>query len=277
MECVGDFYLNNFSLKRSSEFNDSAFNNITSIYEVVRIEKGIALFLESHLNRLFNSADISGFNINESYCDFEKLFAELINKNKIQNGKIKLIIQFGDDNSRNETDFFIYFTSHYFPTDEEYKFGVKTGLCKTVRINPNAKILNTNARLIANNTIAEKKLFEVLLLDQDGYIAEGSRSNVFFIKNNSVITPPAKDVLIGITRTNIINLCNKNNILLIEEKIHLKDLKDIDAVFISGTSLKVLPVNSIDEFSFDTQHYLLKSLLKLYNQLVADYIKERLT
>lgn len=272
MECIEKYYIHNFKFFESSLFNEEVFVNGTSLYEVIRIEKSTPLFLENHLNRLFNSADLSRFNINENYCDFETLVYELIKKNEVETGKIKIVIHYNSDNSKQEKDVLLYFTPHYFPSKIEYKEGVKVGLCKAVRNNPNAKILNTSARQKANHYIIENKLFEVILMDEKQYISEGSRSNIFFIKENTVITPPHKYVLMGITRNNIIDLCKKNSINLIERKVHLTELKEMDSAFISGTSLKVLPLKNIENFMFSTDDNLLRKLLDLYEDLIDNYI-----
>ncbi len=272
MECYKDFFIHNFNLKHCTEFNESVFSTGISIYEVIRIERGIPLFLEDHLNRLFYSADISNLSINESYCDIEALISKLIQKNNTNKGKIKLIIRFDKENSSSEKDFLIYFTPHYFPTVEEYKYGVKVGLCRTIRSNPNAKILNTEARKKANNTIVEEKLFEVLLINNEGFITEGSRSNIFFIKDNMVITPPEKDVLNGITRKNILKICKLNKIEIIEKKVHYSELKSIDTVFLTGTSLKALPVRCFEEIEFSTNHKILKCIMELYEESIIQYV-----
>ena len=214
MECNQKYYIHNYKFFNCSEFKEELFEDGISIYEVIRIEKGIPLFLESHLNRLFHSVDISNLNINESYCDFETLIEELIKKNETYTGKIKIIVHYNPEN-RVEKDVFLYFTPHYFPSEKDIANGVKIGLCKAVRSNPNAKILNTDARQKANHYIVENKLFEVLLQDHD-LIKEGSRSNVFFIKDNTIITPPAYEVLKGITRTNILKICKISLIKLLK-------------------------------------------------------------
>ena len=277
MECTQDFYLHNFKFVKCSEFSEDLYHDGISIYEVIRIEKGIPLFIENHLNRLFHSAEISNLNIDESYCDFETLIEQLINKNNTSFGKIKIIIHYNSDCNNSEKDLLIYFTQHYFPSELELFNGVNIGICQAIRTNPHAKILNTEARLRANNSIVESKLFEVLLQDSDGYITEGSRSNVFFIKNETVITSPENDVLMGITRTNIIKICKQNNISLIEQKVHFSDLSTMDSVFISGTSLKILPVKNIEEIQYSIQNKVLKKIMELYDSLIDDYIKERLS
>ena len=276
MECIQDFFIHNFKLESSSNFNENVFNTGISIYEVIRIERGIPLFLENHLNRLYHSADISNFTINEGYCDFESLIEQLVKRNDISEGKIKLVLQYNTDKSSSEKDIYIYFTPHYFPTNEEINKGVSVGICNAIRNNPNAKILNTEARNKANHTIAENKLFEVLLQNNNGFISEGSRSNIFFIMNNTVITAPESDVLNGITRQNIIKLCQDHNIDIIERRINISEISTMNSSFISGTSLKALPVKNIEENRFETTHPILKKIIKFYDSLIDNYIEEKL-
>lgn len=277
MECSGDYFIHNNKFYPISDFNELILNSGKSIYEVIRIENNIPLFIENHLNRLFASADISGLNINEGYCDFESLIEQLIAKNKISEGKIKLVVRFNSELSNSQSDLLLYFSPHYFPSNNEIKEGVSVGICSATRKNPNAKVLNTDARNRANHTIVENKLFEVLLIDNKKHISEGSRSNIFFIKDNKVYTPPISDVLNGITRSNIIDLCKKYKIDLIEDKIHLDDINNMESAFLSGTSLKVLPIKYIESKAYNTQSTLLLKIIDLYNKLSENYLKEKLS
>lgn len=277
MECSQEYFIHNFKFYNASDFNETILNTGTCIYEVIRIENGVALFLESHLNRLFYSADISGLNINEGYCDFESLIDQLIAKNQFKHGKIKIVVKFDSESNNPESDLLIYFTPHYFPSNDEISNGVSVGVCSAIRTNPNAKILHTEARKKANHTIAENKLFEVLLKDNQDNISEGSRSNVFFIKANTIYTPPVSDVLNGITRSNIINICKKNKIAFIEKKINLTELNEMESAFLSGTSLKVLPIRRIDSKDFNVKNTLLLKIIEMYNRLVEDYLSEKLS
>lgn len=272
MEYFKEYFIHNFRVKPISEFDEIILSSGVSIYEVIRIEQGIPLFLEDHLNRLFYSAELSNLPLNESYCDFEKLVHELIERNKTYEGKIKLVIRFDKGNRHPEKDLLIYYTPHYYPTLEEYKSGVKIGLCKAIRTNPNAKILNTEARIKANKTIKEGNFYEVLLFNKKGFITEGSKSNIFFIKNNQLITPPETDVLNGITRKNIFKICRQNKIDLLEKKINISDIKNIDSAFLTGTSLNVLPVHFIEETEFTTENEILKRIVKLYKLSVFEYV-----
>ena len=275
MDYDQEYLIHNFKLKRCIEFNKYELAKGIAIYEVIKIERGIPLFLEEHLNRLFYSANISNLSINESYCDIETLIGELIKKNNTKEGKIILIIRFEKENGSSEKDLLIYFTPHYFPSVEEYKNGVIIGSSHDTRGNPNAKILNTETRIRANNRIVEENLFEVLLINDEGFITEGSRSNVFFIKDNKVITPPVKDVLNGITRMNIIKLCKQNNIEIIEEEIQYSEIKDMDTLFLTGTSIHALAVKRFEEIKFNTNNKILNRIIELFNELTEKYISSK--
>jgi len=271
MECFQSFFIHNNITKPCNEFCDDFYSTGTSVYEVIRIEKGVALFVEDHLERLFNSAAILNLKINESEDKIKSTIRDLVKINNSLVGKIKLMVHFNPENNKQQ-DFLLYFNPHYFPTDEEYKSGVRTGLCNAIRTNPNAKMHNTEARLKANHIIAEKKLFEVILMDNNGFITEGSRSNLLFISGNSVLSAPETDILQGIARKNVKRICNKNNIEFIERKIQLNDMNRMDAMFLTGTSLKILPIAVFEELVFSTNNELLRRLMRLYDQAISEYI-----
>lgn len=272
MECAENYFLHNFQFKNSGDFNENLLKTGTSIYEVIKVERGLPVFLENHLNRLFDSADISNLKINESYCDFEKLIAELIKKNEVQFGKLKIMVHFENIHSKPEKNLLIYFTPHSKLPSRIYENGVKVGICDAIRINPNAKIYNSDARKRANQRILNEKLFEVLLVDNEGFITEGSRSNIFFIQDNQLLTPPQTDVLNGITRQKIIEICKQNDIPLSVKKLNYSEIHKIDALFLTGTSIKVLPVKSLEKFQFNNKHILLKKMMQLYSQSIEDYL-----
>lgn len=272
MECFQSYFIHNQQLKLCAEFNEDLYLSGKSVYEVIRIEQGIALFAEDHLERMFNSASILGLSLFITKKELLSSIRKLIVENKVSTGKIKILVNFNPVTNV-QTDFLIYFNPHYFPTVEEYKNGVKTGLCKAVRDNPNAKLLNSIARLKANQVIAETKLFEVILLDNNNCITEGSRSNLLFIKRNSVYSAPEKDILQGIARKNVKRICSQNNIPFIEQEIRLSDVELMEAMCLTGTSLKILPVNSFDQFVFEVDNVLMKKLMVLYDKEIEGYLR----
>ena len=112
--------------------------------------------------------------------------------------------------------------------------------------------IKNRSRLFYLNANIEASLFKgennwALMLDPDGYIAEGSGDNFFIVKNNTVISPEGRNMLRGISRDYVMNeLCKKLNIKVIEKNIEPYDVYDADEAFISGTPFCILPVTSLN-------------------------------
>lgn len=272
MECFQKYYIHNNEIQTCNNFNEDLFKAGVSVYEVIRIENGVAIFVDDHLERLFNSASILKLKISEDSSQIKSIIRKLIEINRTEIGKIKILIHF-DSVSKMQLNILFYFNPHHFPTAEELVNGVSVGFCEAMRDVPNAKMHNTETRKKANQVIAEKKLFEALLVDNEGYITEGSRSNVLFISQNTVFSAPEHDILQGIARKNVKRICIKNNIKFVEKRIPKDDLSNMEALFLTGTSLKILPVANLETYSFSTNNTLLSRLMALYDKSIEDYIK----
>ena len=166
-----------------------------------------------------------------------------------------------------------FFIPHKYPSLQQYKTGVACGTMVAERINPNAKVFQTPVRQRADELMAKYSYYEVLLVDKKNRITEGSRSNVFFIANNHIFTPPGNEVLIGITRIKTILIAQKHGLEVEERDVHLKDLKNFSAAFITGTSPKILPVNKIDMIPFNSQHEIVHLLISDFELMIEDYIR----
>lgn len=239
------------------------------IYEVLRVIEGVPMFVEKHMQRLENSASIMQKNLPFPSSEFINLIRKLIEINQVFEGNLKISIDYHESSSPIRS--VIGFIPHHYPSVEDYRFGVKTITNQAKRTNPNAKVQNDNLRNEINKRIKEENAYEAILVHPDGYITEGSRSNLFFVKGNTIITSPDHQVLSGITRENVIELC-KNQFPIVFEPLPLNDISTIDAAFITGTSPKVLPVKCIDDTFFVLPHPIIENLLSGYNQLITSYI-----
>src|ERR1035437_3047223 len=220
------------------------------LYEVIRIIEGIPVFLEDHLDRLYLSASLTGMKQLPDSHILEEMIRNFIISQKKEIGNIKLSLSFSDSLAEPLCE--LNFIPHYYPTSEEYTNGVKVGLMAADRPIPQAKIQNSGIRDRANLSISDNKLFEVLLIDSEGNITEGSRSNVFFIKNRTLYSAPTDKILQGITRIKVLELCGKTGIPVIETSIQVITLDQFDAAFLTGTSSKLLPIYSINEVYYKT-------------------------
>lgn len=265
MPCLHEYFIENNFKKIAKDFEEPKG---TIIYEVLRIIDGIPLFLENHLERMNNSFKIID-KVNP-YKDEEikKSIIELSKTNKVKDGNVKITIEVSENNKLK-----IFFIPHNYPTEEQYLKGVKTILYFGERINPNAKIVNDSFRDLVNKEIKENDAYEAILVDRNGDITEGSRSNIFMLKNNTIITSPLESVLPGVTRGEIIELCLENNIDFKEEKVNYKDLDKLDGLFITGTSPKILPITSVNDRIFNSNvNEIIKVLIKTYDDKINTYV-----
>lgn len=268
-EALLDKFIHNGGIYSTEEFNNIYQNSSPSIYEVIRIMDGIPLFLEEHYERFFNSSKILGLKLSISIDEIKSNIDKMITINDIENYNIKIVF----NNLKEETiNQYYFFSSSNYPDEDMYREGIKTITYKAIRQNPNAKVLNNNLRDEVTRLLKETGSYEALLVNKQGEITEGSRSNTFFIKGSCVYTPPSEGVLLGITRQRIISLCLKNNIQIVEKTVLESELSTFDALFMSGTSPKVLPINSVNGISFSTHNELLVKIKNIYNDEIKNYI-----
>lgn len=243
------------------------------IYEVVRIIEGIPVFLEDHLDRLYHSARITSLDLLPGPVALKNEINQLIQDEKKQTGNIKISFTFKGKGV--SPDFEMKFIPDFYPEHQAYLEGVPVALMEADRQSPGAKIQQTGIRERANKKISELNVYEVLLVDQNNKITEGSRSNVFFVRDNMVFTAPADKVLEGITRNKVITLCRKARIPVVESEIPAERLNGYIAAFLTGTSSKVLPIASVDKISYESHLPLIQKIIDLYDKAVREYIDNR--
>lgn len=239
------------------------------IYEVIRVIDGIPLFLEEHIDRLNKSANLLNHDINNVLQDILRDIKKVILLNDSPNKNLKILL-YNIDKIR--SDYYIFFIISNYPREDLYKSGIKTITYNAVRENPNAKIINKEFRKNINEKLKDNNAYEALLVNEYGEISEGSRSNVFFVKNNIVYTSPGKKVLLGTTRKKILSICGDLKISVAEEAVKLELLKEYDALFITGTSPKVLPISQVDRMKFDSPNNdTVKNIMIAYEQIIKNY------
>jgi branched-chain amino acid aminotransferase len=260
------FFIQNGLVSEAAEFKP---HTGIEIYEVVRVIGGIPLFLEDHFKRFFHSAWLCHLEIPLEEEEISAMLKMLIKVNGVENGNIRFAYCF-----RPTGDFQAYFIPHHYPDPRQVQEGVVCGILSAERFHPNAKVVQSNLREIADGLIAEKGWYEVLLVNQNGLFTEGSRSNLFFFRKGIFITSPSEDVLPGITRNKVIQILKSNKKEVIETDFLLSELDSADAAFLTGTSPKVIPVKQIGETSFRTDFPEIRRLIKAYDQFIQAYIEK---
>jgi len=144
---------------------------------------------------------------------------------------------------------------------------------------PNPKSLFVDAKVTghyANSVLAQqeaklKGYDEALLLDANGYVAEGSGANFFFEKDDVLYTPPAGNILPGITRNTVLELAKELEIEVVEKHFTPEEVKEADSAFFTGTAAEVAGIKSLDDYEFpqEWEDSLGRLLAKRYNRLVT--------
>lgn len=274
MECYRHFFIQNNTLRPCREFNKSLVDSCLSIYEVIRLVQGVPLFLEQHIARLHQSAQLTGMKLSSEDFFSEKNIKRLKIANHTAEGNIRLLVCDGGGGGGRQ-QFFLHFVKHRYPEARQYQEGIAVELLLAERNNPNAKTVNNRLRGRANRIIAQSGVYEVLLVNQKGNITEGSRSNVFGVRENQLFTPPLDNILPGISRSTIIKIARNEGIIVNETSIAATELPHFDAVFLTGTSPKILPVRQAGTTRFETDNALMRHLMALYNKAIAEYVAER--
>lgn len=266
---TGAYFIKNSSLFEALDFHYELSEK--NVYEVIRIIDGVPLFLEEHLERMSESLHLLKMEMTKSNEEIRNLLQLMVKKNRLKTGNIKILI-----NDGHIPEILIYFIPHFYPDKNYYKNGIKTQTLHLERKNPNAKVIDANYKEKVKSFIDQNNIYEALIVNVEGEITEGSKSNVFFIIDNGLYTPPLKDVLGGVTRKRVLSIAKEMGLSIYETPVKLTDLKTVDAAFISGTSPKILPISSIDQYTYESsKHPLILSLISSYDQKIRSYIEAR--
>lgn len=267
----GKYYIAGEKTEKAENYSAVSLDTKNSVYEVIRIIDGVPLFMEDHYQRLLNSAEAQGLQLEFTQEYILDQINRLLEINGKSNCNVKIII-YSEDTGQG---FVCYISKSYYPDIETVKRGVPVSLIRLEREKPNVKILNTQYNLKVRSKIEADGVFEVLLVNGNGKITEGSRSNVFFVKGEKVFTAPASHVLKGITRKYVFDVCKSIGVEIIEELVDENSLSNFDGVFLSGTSIKVLPVSRVDNIVFKSGTYpTIVAIRDEFDRLLDEYIQK---
>jgi len=147
-------------------------------------------------------------------------------------------------------DLYIMCLAPKFLDKKYYKQGVKVITEIYERFLPQAKTLNMLPSYLIFKRAKEQDAYDVLLLDKENNIVEGTRSNFFVIKNKTIYTTPVEKVLDGVTRRTVIDCAKENGYEVVEEDIKLSELFDYSGAFLTNTSSKIVPIREVGDESF---------------------------
>lgn len=235
------------------DFEDRGYQFGDGIYEVIRVYNGQLFTAREHLNRLIASAKSISLKIPFTVTEIEGQLKQLIKENGLEFGTIYM--QFTRGVSPRNHAFpapavdtvYVAYTKPLLHSPENADTGVKTLLTEDIRwLRCDIKSLNLLGNILAKQKAAEVGCFEALQ-HRDGIVTEGSSSNVSIVVGGTIKTHPATNLILnGISRQVVLKLCKENGIPYNEAAYTTEDLLGADEVFLTGTTVEVLPVISID-------------------------------
>ena len=237
----------------------------------------ISIFrLKEHLERLEYSAKSLGMDIKYSYQQLQEAMYELISKNQLSTGYIRLLVNYGYGSLRvNPEGVPVDISIAAFPLDDFLPHKeVKVKTSEYIRIHPKSTVVDAKIcghyvnSILADLELKNTEFDEILFLDNNGYIAEGAAQNLFFIKNNLIYTPKLGNILAGITRDSIIKLSKYLGYKVIEDNFNISQLKSADEAFFTGTAVEITPIKQIDDIMFDDNFVISNKIKSSFHKLV---------
>lgn len=256
----------------------------TGVFEGIRaykIKKGTGIFrLGEHTNRLFYSAGKLGLKISETKEEINEICKTLMTKNNLESAYIRPLVYFDESAlgmriGLNKTNIFIT----AFPWPKYLNEEVNVKISPLLRISEkstvcDAKISGHYTNSFMASADAKKTGFdEPLLLDHEGFVAEGSVTNIFFVNEKKIVTPRKGKILAGITRQTIIELAIDLDYEVEERDILPSELQNFEGAFFTGTASEITSIKKIisennQKFIFDSES--VKELRNAFSEVISE-------
>jgi branched-chain amino acid aminotransferase len=234
----------------------------TGVFEGIRCyetDKGSAVFRhKEHIERLFRSAHILGYEIPYTQDKVMEAVRELIKKNKLKECYIRPIAYLGTEGrGLNPIGLSVHLSIAVWPWGtylgkEALKNGIRAGVSSFTRHHPNISMTKSKATgMYLNSVLAKQEAIrngfdEAIMLDPSGFVAEGSGENIFIVRSGKLKTPPLTSILDGITRDCIFTIAEDNSIPVTEQYFSRDELYMADEVFLTGTAAELTPICEVD-------------------------------
>ena len=237
---------------------DSGYLLGDGVWEGIRLYNGSLMHIDKHLDRLYDGAKAIEMDIQLSKKQMQSAIRSTLEKNAmLSDVHIRLIVSRGikktpyQDPKVTIGDPTIVIIPEYKKASETVKLnGITLGTVKTIRDNrtqdPRINSLSKHNCISACIEAGKMGVDEGLMLDPNGNVSTCNSTNFFIVRNQEVWTSTGEYCLNGVTRSNVIDLCNKNNVEIFERDFLLSDVHSANEVFVTGTFAGIIPVISVD-------------------------------
>ncbi|MBI5076178.1 MAG: aminotransferase class IV [Nitrospirae bacterium] len=257
---------------------DHGFLYGDGIYETMRAYDGIVFMLDRHIGRLNRSASLIQL-IVPSPDSIRSAVHETVRANGLKSAYVRVTVSRGKGPigldpalCPNPTLVVIAEEFREYP-EKYYNEGVKFIIAKTRRnlreaLDPRIKSLNFLNNILAKIEAKERGAYESVMLNAEGFIAEGTVCNIFFVKDDILCTPSVDSgVLDGITRELVIDLARETGMQVTEGNYLPEDLFSATEVFFTNTTSEIMPVSRVEDVIYPVGE-VAKRLRRLYRERV---------
>lgn len=263
---------------------DHGFLYGDGVYETLRVYDGVIFMLDEHLRRLHRSASMIGLTIPLDMNSLKNSIYETLLTNNLKNAFVRLTISRGhgpiglDPGLCPEPTIVIIAEEMKDYPKAFYEKGISIIISETKRnfrgaLNPQIKSLNFLNNILAKIEAKKRDFYDAVMLNVSGKLTEGTTSNLFFYKEGTLCTPSLEcGILDGITRGVVIDLALREGIKVKEGEFTKEDIYAAAEVFITSTTLEVMPVSKVDEHTYSVGN-ITKLLHKKYREEVSAHVK----
>ena len=236
--------------------NDRGYHFGDAVYEVILFNEGVFYDFDAHINRLFNSLKSIEIEFSFTKKTIELIVKNLIRLNRVTFGSVYIQVSRGVAERNHTYDnlkvkpILTIITSKKHNTTNAIIKGVKA---ITIRDNrwsrPDIKTTQLLPNVLAKTIANKQGAYESIFIDDEGFVTEGSSSNIWIINNkNEIITRNIDGkILSGITRKTVAEFAKLNDLKVLEKKFSKEDMFKAKEVFLTSASSFVTPINEIDE------------------------------
>ena len=236
--------------------NDRGYHFGDAVYEVILFNEGVFYDFDAHINRLFNSLKSIEIDFSFTKKTIELIVKNLLRLNRVSFGSVYIQVSRGVAERNHTYDnlkvkpILTIITSKKHNTTNAIIKGVKA---ITVRDNrwsrPDIKTTQLLPNVLAKTIANKQGAYESIFIDEEGYVTEGSSSNIWIINDkNEIITRNIDGkILSGITRKTVAEFAKLNVLKVLEKKFSKEDMFKAKEVFLTSASSFVTPINEIDE------------------------------
>jgi len=278
-------YINGSLVPRSKahiSISDHGFLYGYGLFQTMRAYHGNLFLLGRHLKKLYAAAEVIGMRQKLHGINLEKACVETLQANKLKEARVRLTVTNGESAALPWIDAVgapnvVVTAVPYTPFKaEKYARGFKVGIASVRRARQSVvssmKSINYLLNVMAQMEVAGQGLDEALLLNDDGYIAEGGGSNVFFVRSSKLVTPsPDSGIIPGVTRGVVMELAEGLGIGFTEGTVGKAVFTQCDEAFMTNALIEIMPVVSVSDESGQTATIGGGKPGKVTQQLMAAY------